>query len=54
MSMKTWTHDKMLDYDAAMLKKKHLKIIAAWGEADWMPINWNPLYDTSCDINQIT
>ncbi len=44
------------DYDAAMLlKKKHLKTnIAAWGEADFMPINWNPFYDTSYDINQIT
>ncbi len=31
-----------------------LKRIAAWGEADCMPINWNPFYDTSYDINQIT
>ncbi len=38
------------DYDAAMLKKKHL----AWGEADFMPINSNPFYDTSYYINHIT
>ncbi len=46
----------MLDYfnDAAMLKKEASKIIAAWGEADCMPINWNPFYDTSYDTNQIT
>ncbi len=37
----------MLDYDAAMLlKKKHLKRIAAWGEANFMQINWNLFYDT--------
>ncbi len=40
----------MLDYDAAMLKKR----IAAWGEADFMPVNWNLFYDTSFDINQRT
>ncbi len=34
------------------LKKKHLK--NSWGEADFMPINWNLFYDTSYDINQIT
>ncbi len=32
----------MLDYDAAMLKKKHQKKKA---EAVFMPINWNPFYD---------
>ncbi len=38
----TWKHehDITLDYDAAMLKKEHLKKrLAAWGEADCMPIN---------------
>ncbi len=29
-------------------------MITAWGEADCMPINLNPFYDTSYDINQIT
>ncbi len=38
----------------APLKKKHLKRIAARGEVEFMPINWNPFYDTSYDINQIT
>ncbi len=56
-----WKHehdDYMLDYDydaAMLLKKKHLKKkIAAWGDADFMPVNWNPFHDTSYDINQIT
>ncbi len=41
------------DYDAAMLlKAASKKSIAAWGDADFMPVNWN--YDTSYDINQIT
>ncbi len=30
------------------------KRIAAWGEADFMPINGNPFFDTSYDDNQIT
>ncbi len=34
------------------IKKK--KRIAAWGEADFMPINGNPFFDTSYDDNQIT
>jgi len=41
MSMNTW-----LDV--------RLWWIAAWGEADSMPINWNLFNDTSYDINQIT
>ncbi len=45
----------MLDYDAAIIKKAASKNrIAAWGEADFMPINWNPFYDISYDINQIS
>ncbi len=36
-----------------MLKMKLLKI-AAWGEANFMPVNLNPFYDTSYEINQIT
>ncbi len=43
------------DYDAAILKQKaSKKRLAAWGEADCMPINWKPSYDTSYDIKQIT
>ncbi len=43
------------NYDAAMLLKKEAskKRIAAWGEADFMPINWSLFYDPSHDINQI-
>ncbi len=36
------------DYDAAMLKKMHLKRIAAWGEADYpnklKPVLWQFLW----------
>ncbi len=49
----TWKHDYntvWLWLCSNVIKKR----IAAWGEADFMPINWNPFYDTSYDINQIT
>ncbi len=45
----------MIDYDAAKLKKEaSKKILAVWFEAHCMPINWNPFYDTSHDIERIT
>ncbi len=39
-----------------MLSKKEAskKRIAAGGDADLIPVNWNPFHDTSYDINQIT
>ncbi len=60
--MKTclWKHGHMIrtlldyDYDAAMLlKKKHLKKNSCLVKL-LMPVNWNPFYDTSYGINQIT
>ncbi len=46
----------MLDYDyneAMLLKNKQLKKNSCLRWSWFMPINWNPFYDTSYDINQI-
>ncbi len=55
MSMKTWTWLDIRLWCSNVIKKEASeKRIAAWGDADFMPVNWNPFYDTSYDINQIT
>ncbi len=43
----------MIMMQQCLKKRSSYKTIAAWVEADFMPINWNPFYDTY-DINQKT
>ncbi len=53
-----WKHEHMIRLwlwsSNVIIKAASKKRIAAWGEADFMPINWNPFYDTFYDNNQIT